>query len=52
MNPANTIIIWNIRGFRNDLFKRNHKELINAHYPCILALLETKLDDNDALRMS
>lgn len=43
MNRATTIIFWNIRGANNDDFRRNFRDLIDTHKPCLVALLETRM---------
>ncbi|XP_015160241.1 uncharacterized protein [Solanum tuberosum] len=46
MNQPTSFIVWNTRGVNNDNFKRNFKELIKNHNPCMAALLETKMADH------
>ncbi|XP_070005256.1 uncharacterized protein [Nicotiana sylvestris] len=41
MNRPTNIIIWNIRGGNNENFRRIFREMVDAHRPCMLALLET-----------
>lgn len=43
MNQATNFIIWNVRGANNINFRRNFREIMNTHRPCLVALLETKL---------
>lgn len=45
MKQPTSFVVWNIRGTNNDNFKRNFKELKN-HNPCIVTLLETKMEDH------
>ncbi|KAK6773714.1 hypothetical protein RDI58_028952 [Solanum bulbocastanum] len=50
MNRNPTLIIWNIRGATNVAFRGNMKDLLNTHTPCILALLETKMESHEFLK--
>ncbi|XP_075100521.1 uncharacterized protein LOC142176468 [Nicotiana tabacum] len=43
MNRPTNFIIWNIRGGNNDDFKRNFREMVDTHRPCMVALLKTKI---------
>lgn len=43
MNKATSIIFWNVRGANNDEFRRNFRELIDTHKPCLIVLLETRM---------
>ncbi|XP_015057973.1 uncharacterized protein LOC107004257 [Solanum pennellii] len=49
MTQPTSIIVWNTRGVNNDNFKRNFKELIRSHNPCMVALLETKLCNHHSM---
>lgn len=49
MNHARTIIIWIIRGGNNDDYKRNFRDLINSHHPCMVTLLETRMSSHGCL---
>lgn len=40
MNRPTNIIIWNIRGGN---FRRNFREMVDTHRPCMVALLETRM---------
>ncbi|XP_070018033.1 uncharacterized protein [Nicotiana sylvestris] len=42
--------MWNVRGANNADFRRNIRELVNNHNPCMVALLETKMDNHASLR--
>ncbi|KAH0645775.1 hypothetical protein KY285_033883 [Solanum tuberosum] len=46
MNQPSSFIVWNTRGANSDNFKRNFKELIKSHSPCMVALLETKMENH------
>lgn len=50
MNQPSSFIVWNTRGANSDDFKRNFKELIRSHSPCIVALLETKMENHINLK--
>lgn len=43
MLSATNFIIWNIRGENNDDFRRNFRELMGQHRPCMVTLLETRM---------
>ncbi|KAM3266562.1 hypothetical protein P3L10_003556 [Capsicum annuum] len=43
------IILWNCRGGNNPEFKRNFRSLVDWHKPPLVALLETKMQDYQAL---
>lgn len=43
MNRATSIIFRNVRGANNDDFRRNFRELIDTHRPCMITLLETRM---------
>lgn len=45
MNPT-SIIVWNIREGHNAYFKRNFKELLRTHNPCMVTLLKTKMTNH------
>ena len=42
MNQPNNIIFWNTHGVNNNNFKRNFKEHIRIHNPCMVALVMVK----------
>ncbi|XP_033515561.1 uncharacterized protein [Nicotiana tomentosiformis] len=46
--PTN-IIIWNIRGGNNDNFRVNFREMIDTHKPCMVTLLETRMENHISL---
>ncbi|KAH0741536.1 hypothetical protein KY290_034579 [Solanum tuberosum] len=52
MNQPSSFIVWNTRGANSDKFKRNFKELIKSHSPCMVALLETRWKTILILKMS
>lgn len=45
-----SIVVWNIQGGSNPAFKRNFRELLYQHKPCMVALLETKLASHVGLK--
>ncbi|XP_019260909.1 PREDICTED: uncharacterized protein LOC109238879 [Nicotiana attenuata] len=47
-NPTN-FIIWNIRGGNNEDFRRNFRDLIDTHRPCMVTLLETRMQSHAPL---
>ncbi|XP_075088488.1 uncharacterized protein LOC142170472 [Nicotiana tabacum] len=47
-NPTN-FIIWNIRGGNNEDFRRNFRDLVDTHRPCMVALLETRMQSHALL---
>ncbi|WMV40877.1 hypothetical protein MTR67_034262, partial [Solanum verrucosum] len=49
MNQPTSIIVWNTRGVNNDNFKRNFKDLIQINNPCMVALLETKMENHQGM---
>lgn len=49
MNRPINLVVWNIHGANNEEFKRNFRDLINTHNPCMVALLETKMADHTSL---
>ncbi|KAM3238895.1 hypothetical protein P3L10_013928 [Capsicum annuum] len=49
LNRSMNIIIWNCRGGNNPEFKRNFRSLVNWHKPPLVALLETKKQNHQAL---
>lgn len=49
INPI-SFIVWNISGGNNPTFKRNLRELIQHHNPCIIALLETRMTSHEGLK--
>lgn len=49
MNRPINFIIWNIRGGNNDNFRLNFIELVNYHHPCMVTLLETRIDNHMSL---
>lgn len=49
MNRLTSIIFWNVRGARNDDFRRNFRELIDTYRPCMVALLETRMTTHATL---
>ncbi|KAK4728390.1 hypothetical protein R3W88_021378 [Solanum pinnatisectum] len=50
MNQPSVFIVWNTMGANSDDFKRNFKELIRSHSPCMVALLETKMENHINLK--
>lgn len=46
ISPTN-FIIWNIRG-NNDDFRRNFREIMMQHKPCVVTLLETRMFSHDS----
>lgn len=49
-NHSNAIIVWTIRVAHSESFMRNLKKIIRNHNPCILALLETRLQEHTTLK--
>ncbi|KAF3627037.1 hypothetical protein FXO37_30068 [Capsicum annuum] len=49
LNRSMNIIIWNCRGGNNPEFKRNFRSLVDWHKPPLVALLETKKQNHQAL---
>ncbi|KAK4721319.1 hypothetical protein R3W88_011552 [Solanum pinnatisectum] len=50
MNTNPTLITWNIQVANNVAFRRNMKDLLITHTPCILALLEIKMESHEFLK--
>ncbi|XP_060190642.1 uncharacterized protein LOC132619904 [Lycium barbarum] len=50
MSNPSSIIVWNIRGGNNPVFKRNFRELIQSHNPCLVVLLETRMTNHSNFR--
>lgn len=50
MNRSTSFVVWNIRGANNDAFKKNFRELVNIHRPCMVAFLETRMENHKGLR--
>lgn len=50
MNRLTNIIIWNVRSANNVDFQRNFREVINNYNPCMVALLETKMENYAPIR--
>lgn len=48
VSPIN-IIIWNIRGGNNEDFRRNFRELMMQHIPCVVTHLETRMQSHVSL---
>lgn len=46
MNCLTKFIIWNIRRGNNDNFRRNFREVIDTHRPCMVTLLETRMGNH------
>ncbi|KAH0714981.1 hypothetical protein KY284_007886 [Solanum tuberosum] len=49
INPT-SFVVWNIRGGNNPAFKRNFRNLIHNHKPCMVALLETRMTSHVGLK--
>ncbi|KAF3665325.1 hypothetical protein FXO38_09654 [Capsicum annuum] len=45
MNKSMNLIIWNCRGANGQDFRRNFRSLVDWHKPPLMALLETKMQD-------
>lgn len=43
--PTN-FIIWNIKGGNNEAFRRNFRDMINTHKPCMVTLSETRMENH------
>lgn len=50
MNRNPFLIIWNVHGANNMAFRRNMRDLLNMHTPCMLALLEIKMKNHESLK--
>ncbi|XP_019262174.1 PREDICTED: uncharacterized protein LOC109240008 [Nicotiana attenuata] len=46
--PTN-VIIWNIRGGNNENFRVNFREMLDTHKPCMVTLLEARMDSHLSL---
>ncbi|KAH0641623.1 hypothetical protein KY289_032597 [Solanum tuberosum] len=49
LNKSMNIIVWNCRGCNGDDFRRNFRDLVDWHKPSLVALVETKMQDHQAL---
>ncbi|KAH0651476.1 hypothetical protein KY285_032168 [Solanum tuberosum] len=49
LNRSINIIVWNCRGCNGEDFRRNFRALIDWHKPPLVALVETKMQDHQAL---
>lgn len=49
MNRQSNFVIWNVRGSNNESFRRSFRELVGTHKPCLVALLETKMETHASL---
>lgn len=50
MNRATCFVVRKTRGANNPNFNRNFRELIRHHNPCMVALLETKMDNYHSIK--
>lgn len=50
INKPTSFVVWNIRGANNDVFKRNVYELLHTHRSCMVALLETRMENHERLK--
>lgn len=50
MNSHTNFVIWNCRGSNNSDFRRNFGFMLDYHKPCLVALLETKMENHQTLR--
>jgi hypothetical protein len=46
------ILLWNCRGAGNPNFRRNFAELMRAHHPTIVVLVETRISGQRAVDVS
>lgn len=46
MNRPTNFIIWNIRCANNDNFKRNFREILDSHRPCLVTLIKTRMPNH------
>ncbi|KAH0781570.1 hypothetical protein KY290_001168 [Solanum tuberosum] len=50
MNQPTSFVIWITTGTNNNNFRRTFRELIRNHSLCMVALLETKVENNSDLK--
>ncbi|KAH0730098.1 hypothetical protein KY289_001286 [Solanum tuberosum] len=50
MNQPTSFVVWITTGTNNNNFRRTFRELIRNHSPCMVALLETKVENHSDLK--